>query len=146
MASLENVFFILLTVQLIYYTFKLSVEILGVVGLRDKITAMFDYVYNCFRQPTNHRNNDNGEQDEADVVHEDLDVEAAPIQDQTRANVPICPSVPVFPNVPICLSVKVFLCVQVFKCVQVSLRIQVFLCVQVSFYKCYIFTDVPCRI
>ena len=86
MATIENIETILLTVQIIYFTFKLSVEILGVVGLRDKITAMFDYVYNCFRQPTNHRNNDNGEQDEADVVHEDLDGEAAPVQDQTRAS------------------------------------------------------------
>ena len=86
MASIENIFFILLTVQLIYFTFKLSVEILGVVGLLDKIAAMFDYVFTCFRHLTNHRDNDNGEQDEADVVHEDLDGEAAPVQDQTRAS------------------------------------------------------------
>ena len=89
MASLENVFFILLVVQLMYYSLKLSIEILGVVGFRNKITAMFDYVYNYFRPPTNHRNNDNVEQVEADVTHEDLDVEAAPIQElqeQTRAS------------------------------------------------------------
>ena len=81
MASLENVFFILLVVHLMYYSLKLSLEILGVVGFRNKITAMFDYVYNYFRPPTNHRNNENVEQVEADVTREDLEALTTPGQE-----------------------------------------------------------------
>ena len=88
MASIENIETILLTVQIIYFTFKLLVEILSAVGLLDRMVALFDFFFTCFRQPTNNRDhdNDNGEQDEADVVLEDLDGEAAPVQDQTRAS------------------------------------------------------------
>ena len=88
MASIESIETILLTIQIIYFTCKLLVEILSAVGLLDRMITMFEFFFTCFRQPCNNRDhdNDNGEQDEAADVLEDLDGEAAPVQDQTRAS------------------------------------------------------------
>ena len=80
-SKLEHVFFVLMVVQLVYYSLKTSIEVLGLVGLRNKLTAMLEYVYNCCRPLTNRRNNVNVEQVEADVTHDGRDVEAVPIQE-----------------------------------------------------------------
>ena len=80
-SKLEYMIFVLLVVQLVYYSLKTSIEVLGLVGLRNKLNAKLEYVYNCCRPLTNRRNNVNVEQVEADVTHDGRDVEAGPIQE-----------------------------------------------------------------
>ena len=89
MTSIESIETILLIIQVIYFAFKLLVEILTAVGLLDRIMAMFNLIFTYTAQPVNNSDHDNdnadGEQDDAAVVLEDIDGEAAPVQDQTRA-------------------------------------------------------------
>ena len=72
MASIESIETILLTIQIIYFTFKLLVEILSAVGLLDRIMAIFNLIFNYTAQPVNNRDHDNdtdnAEQDDAAVV------------------------------------------------------------------------------
>ena len=68
--------FCLLVVQFIYVSLRISIEVLGVLGLRNKLNAMLEYVYNCCR-PLPNRNNMNVGPVEADVNRAVRDVEAA---------------------------------------------------------------------
>ena len=76
--KLEYMIFCLLVVQFIYVSLRISIEVLGVLGLRDKLNAMLEYVYNCC-QPLPNRNNMNVQAGpvEADVNRAVRDVEAA---------------------------------------------------------------------
>ena len=89
MTSIESIETILLTIQIIYFAFKLLVEILSAVGLLDRIMAMFNLIFTYTAQPVNNSDHDtdnaNGEQDDAAVVLEDIDDEVAPEQDKTSA-------------------------------------------------------------
>ena len=75
--KLEYMIFCLLVVQFIYVSLRISIEVLGVLGLRNKLNAMLEYVYNCCRPLPNRRNNMNVGPVEADVTRAVRDVEAA---------------------------------------------------------------------
>ena len=74
--KLEYMIFCLLVVQFIYVSLQISIEVLGVLGLRNKLNAMLEYVYNCCR-PLPNRNNMNVGPVEADATRAVRDVEAA---------------------------------------------------------------------
>ena len=79
--KLEYMIFCLLVVQFIYVSLRISIEVLGVLGLREKLNAMLEYVYNrcCCCRPLPNRNNMNVQAGpvEADVNRAVRDVEAA---------------------------------------------------------------------
>ena len=80
-SKLEYMIFALLVVQFVYVSLRISIEVLGLLGLRNKLNAMLEYVYNCCRPLPNRRNNMNVEPVEADVTHAVRDVEAVPVQE-----------------------------------------------------------------
>ena len=75
-SKLEYMIFSLLVVQFVYVSLKISIEVLGLLGLCNKLNAMMEYVYNCCHPLPNRRNNMNVGPVEADFTRAVRDVEA----------------------------------------------------------------------